>query len=247
VSAVVSLTLRALRVRGAADLPGYERSLRVACTASPPPFGMGWYGDRFRALAIDPRWLAMSLIDNAAKEGAGSKKLWRLAGRTRDAEIAEQIRRHAVDESRHALVYIAMLQTAFPGAVSGAVGHALADLSPRYRLRDRPRRRGAASRRRVLDELIQMNLGEIRTRINQLLLAPMITGFCPRSGKRRLRRMLGSLMDDETRHIGYTACLIERAITEEGERFVHRTMARRLAEFNRMTLDEVGGGAYAAT
>jgi hypothetical protein len=208
---------------------------------------MGWYGDRFRALAIDPQWLAMSLIDNAAKEGAGSKKLWRLAGRTEDPEIAEQIWRHSVDESRHALVYLAMLHTAFPGAVSGAARHALTDLSPHYRLRDRPCRRRVASGRRVLDELIQMNVGEIRTRINQLLLAPMIMGFCPRSGKRRLRRMLGSLMDDETRHIGYTACLIERAIAEEGERFVQRTMARRLTEFNRMTLDEVGGGMYAAT
>jgi hypothetical protein len=247
VNAVVRLTLGALRARGVGSLPGYERSLRAACAASPPPFGLDWYGDRFRALAIDPQWLATSLVDNAVKEGEGSKKLWRLAGRTKDAEIAEQIRRHAVDESRHALVYVAMLQTAFPDAVSGAVGHALADLSPRYRLRDRPRRRRPASRRRVLDELIQMNLGEIRTRINQLLLSPMIRGFCPRSGRRRLRRMLGSLIDDETRHIGYTACLIERAIVEEGEPFVHRTMARRLAEFNRMTLDEVGGGTYAAT
>ena len=246
-SAVVRLTLTALRARGAVSLPGYAQSLRAACAVSPPPFGMAWYGDRFRAFAIDPHWLAMSLVDNAAKEGAGSRKLWRLAGRTEEPEIAEQIRRHAVDESRHALVYVAMLETAFPGAVSATVHHALAGLSPRYRLRDRPPRLRAASRRRVLDELIQMNLGEIRTRINQLLLAPMITGFCPPTGTRRLRRLLGSLMEDEARHIAYTARLIEGAIDAADGRFVRRTMARRLAEFNRMTLEEVGGGAYATT
>jgi hypothetical protein len=97
----------------------------------------------------------------------------------------------------------------------------------------------------VLDELIQMNIGEIRTRINQLLLAPVITEFCPRHGKRRLSRMLASLMEDETRHIEYTARLIERAIRGGDEAYVRRTMARRVAEFNRITLAEVGG-AYAS-
>lgn len=244
-SAVVGLTLRPLPARGTGSLPGYARSLRAACKAAPPPFGMAWYGDRYRELAIEPRWLATSLIDNAAKEGEGSRKLWRLAGRTADPEIAEQIRRHAVDESRHALVYVAMLETAFPGAVGGGVRRTLTDLSPRYRLKDGLPRRRAVSRRRVLDELIQMNIGEIRTRINQLLLAPVITEYCPRHGKRRLSRMLASLMEDETRHIEYTARLIERAIRGGDEAFVHRTMARRMAEFNRITLAEVGG-AYAS-
>jgi hypothetical protein len=243
-SAVVGLTLRPLRARGAGSLPGYERSLRAACDASPPPFGMAWYGDQYRALAIDAEWLATSLIDNAAKEGEGSRKLWRLAGRSADPEIAELIRRHAVDESRHALVYIAMLETAFPGAVPGQARWKLNDLSPRYRLKDTPPRRRPASRHRVLDELIQMNIGEIRTRIHQLLLAPMITAFCPGDARRRLSRMLDSLMRDEIRHVEYTARLIERAIRNGDAAFVRRTMARRLAEFNRITLTDVGESAY---
>lgn len=247
VSPVVGLTLRALRARGADSLPAYARALRAACEASPPPFGMAWYGDRYRELATDPGWLARSLIDNAAKEGEGSRKLWRLASRATDPEIAEGVRRHAVDESRHALVYLAMLETAFPGAVPEGARRKLTELSPRYRFKDSPPRRPAASKHRVLDELIQMNIGEIRTRINQLLLAPMIAGFCPRRARRRVSRMLRALMDDETRHIEYTARLIERAIHGGDAAFVRRTMARRLAAFNRITVAEVGEGAYAAT
>jgi hypothetical protein len=208
---------------------------------------MAWYGDRYRELAVDLVWLARSLIDNAVKEGAGARKLWRLSGRTRDPAIAEQIRRHALDESRHALVYIAILATALPGAVPDTIRRSLMGLSPRYRFGEHPRRRRPASRRRVLDELIQMNIGEIRTRIHQLLLAPVIKTCCPRSGRRRLSRMLESLMHDETRHIEYTARLIERAAGEGEQAYVENTMARRLAEFNRITVAEVGGGGDAST
>lgn len=246
-SPVVGLTLRALKARGTGSLGAYSRALRAACDASAPAFGMAWYGDRYRELASDPRWLATSLIENAAKEGEGSRALWRLAGRIAGPEVAEQIRRHAVDESRHALVYIGMLETAFPGATADGVRRKLVRLSPRYRFKDSPPRSPAVSPLRLLDELIQMNIGEIRTRINQLLLAPMVTGVCPRSGRRRLARMLESLMADETRHIEYTARLIDRAIRSGAEAFVHRVMRRRLAEFDRMTVAEVGGGAHAST
>ena len=127
-SPVVALTLDALpRARA---LRGYAATLRAACRAAPPPFGMAWYGDAFRGLAMDVRWLAHSLVDNAAREGAGARDLWRLSARTRDPEVAEQIRQHAVDESRHALVSVAMLETALPGAASRRGARALRRLSP---------------------------------------------------------------------------------------------------------------------
>lgn len=245
-SAVVSLTLRALARGGAHRLRGYARALRSACAASPPPFGLFWYGERFRRLARDPDWFALALIQNAAREGEGARKLWRLAGRTADPAIAEQIRRHAVDESRHALIYVAMLETVFPTAVSASLRPVLARVSPRYRLRDRPPGRPPLSGRRVLDELIQMNIGEIRTRINQALLGPVATAYCPPARRRRLTRMLQSLMDDETRHVAYTARILERAIADGRGEFVHRTLARRLDQFNRLTEREVGGHHGAA-
>lgn len=243
--AVVREILHVLDGLGVAPVPRYAASLRAACRASPPAFGAAWYGRRYRTLASDPGWLATSLVVNAQKEGEGSRKLWRLAARIDDPDASERVRRHAVDESRHALVYLAMLDTVFPGAVGERDRSRLRELSPRYRAGDRPSRLRPAPRRRVLDELIQMNIGEIRTRLNQLLLAPAARRCCPPPGRRRLTRMLAALLQDETRHIAYTASLLERAMVAGEERFVRRTMARRLAEFNRITLGEVQRGRHA--
>jgi hypothetical protein len=245
VDEVASEILTALDAAGAGPLPGYTAGLRAACGASPPAFGTGWYRRRYRELARVPGWLAVSLVVNAEKEGEGSRKLWRLAARADDPDVAEQVRRHALDESRHALVYLALLDTVFPGSVRERDRARLRELSPRYRAGDKPRARRRATRRRVLDELIQMNIGEIRTRLNQLLLAPAARRYCPARGRRRLARMLTALLADETRHIAYTARLLERAIVEGEGAFVRRTMARRLAEFNAITLAEVAGGGHA--
>jgi hypothetical protein len=238
-TAVADLTLRALR-RGRNDpFPVYARSLRAACLDVPPVFGSAWYGDRYRELATDPRWLAESLLVNAAKEGRGSRELWALAGRARDPIIAEAVREHALDESRHALMYLAILDLVFPGALGGR-RPAFRTLSPRYSAREHPPAGRPARSRQMLDALIQMNLGEIKTRINQLLMMPVVTAYCPPATRGRLARILRALLLDETRHVRYTARLIERAgATGEGA-FVSVTMHRRLALLNRITLSEVG-------
>jgi hypothetical protein len=222
------------------SFPGYGRSLRAAYRRCPPVFGTAWYGDRFRQLAAEPRWLAESLLVNAAKEGRGSRELWTLAGRAGDPVIAEAVRRHALDESRHALMYLAILDLTFPAAVPSARRAGFRALSPRYGAGDRPPARRPARPREMLDALIQMNLGEIRTRINQLLMMPVVRAYCAPVNRPRLSRILRALLGDETRHVRYTAHLIERAI-EAGEReFVTTTMRRRLALLNRITLSEIG-------
>jgi hypothetical protein len=245
VGQVADEILTTLDAAGAGRLPEYAAGLRAACAASAPVFGTARYRRHYRELARDPGWLAISLVVNAEKEGEGARKLWRLAGRAGEPEVAEQVRHHALDESRHALVYLALLDTVFPGSVRDEDRLRLRELSPRYRSGDRPARRRRATRRRVLDELIQMNIGEIRTRLNQLLLAPAARRCCPARGRRRLTRMLTALLADETRHILYTAGLLERAIVEGEGPFVRRTMVRRLAQFNAITLAEIAGGAHA--
>jgi len=100
---VSELTISALRQIDNDALVGYASCLSTACERYPPPFGMAWYGDKYREVASDPNWLAASLVANSQKEGEGSRTLWRLAGRTADVEMANAVRRHAVDESRHAV------------------------------------------------------------------------------------------------------------------------------------------------
>ena len=99
---VPDTALRALQHFGIDGLDEYGRALRAACAASPPPFGKAWYGDRYRYYATDPSWFASSLIGNAAKEGEGSSSLWDLSARIRDENVADLVRRHAIDELRHA-------------------------------------------------------------------------------------------------------------------------------------------------
>ena len=237
---VADLTLRAVRGGRSAGVPWYARTLRAACRSSPPVFGAAWYGDRYRMLATDPRWVAESLLHNAAKEAQGSRELWDLAGRAKDPEVAVAVRNHAVDESRHARMYVAILDLAFPGALSPAGRYAVRGLAPRYGDRESPPRRAPLTPRRLLDALIQVNLGEIKTRVNQLLLTPILTAYAPRASRRRLMRILQALLRDETRHVAYTAHFIEQALAGGQHVFVMTTMRRRLALLNRITESEIG-------
>jgi hypothetical protein len=241
---VAELTLQALQKHGTERLPGYTASLCTACNAYPPPFGMEWYGEKYREAASDPDWLAMSLIANAAKEGEGAQKLWGLAGRTANHKVADQIRVHAIDEARHARLYIAMLDTAFPGAVSEEIRPTLMNLSPGYSSKDQPPASQLTAETNVLDELIQMNIGEIRTRIHQLLLRPVLTIYCPIGRRGKLTQILDSILEDETRHIEYTARLIEQGIIGGFKGFIHSMMTQRLNEFNQITLNEIGKSSY---
>jgi hypothetical protein len=237
-------TIQALRAHGTETLPLYEAALRAACTVHPPPFGQAWYGERYRAVASDPVWLASSLVANAEKEAEGARKLWALAGRTPDTDVAEAIRRHAIDESRHALMYIAMCEIVFPEALAGEIAEHAKSLSPRYSYRDFPPNLVKALSELIVDNLIQMNIGEIRTRIHQLLMRPMIVAHCPEDRQDRLMWVLDSLLDDETRHVQYTARLIEKAAQNGRAESVKAMLAARLNDFNAITVAETGAAQF---
>ncbi len=211
----------------------------------PPPFGEAWYGERYRSAAMDPGWFARSLIANAEKEGEGSKKLWALAARTPDSRIAEAVRLHAIDESRHAMLYVTMCNLTFPDAMDNEVKTYAEEISPRYSVKDYPPAAPKATWESVTDELIQMNIGEIRTRIHQLLLRPVISVYCTDENRVRLQRLLDSLLHDETRHVQYTARLIEEKARDGHGTLVATTTKRRVREFNEITLEEVGTTQFA--
>jgi uncharacterized ferritin-like protein (DUF455 family) len=95
----------------------------------------------------------------------------------------------------------------------------------------------------MLDELSQMNIGEIRTRIHQLLMRPVIRAYCRETMRPRLQRVLDRLLNDETRHIKYTARLIDR-LSSGREQAAISVFSTRLAEFNEITLREVGQAQF---
>jgi hypothetical protein len=231
--------LSALRQFGFDGLEEYGRALRAACAASPPPFGLAWYGERYRSYATDPSWFASSLVANAAKEGEGSETLWSLSARIKDRKVADLVRRHAIDESRHARFYISLLKLTFPELLDDIQRHQLANLSPGYTSHDHPDPTEPSTEEQVLDELIQMNIGEVRTLIHQMLMSPVIVLHSPPNCRRRMQALMGGLGRDERIHIGYTAKLINVA-AKKNPKLAYGLMERRLRDFNALTLTEVG-------
>lgn len=237
--AVPEIARRALHDQGEGGLPAYFAALTLSCEKTPPPFGMAWYGERFRDFAVRPEWMANSLIQNATKEADGARQLWLLSGRTPAPEIAEAIRQHAIDEARHARYYIAMLDLAFPDAAPPAERDRFLAGLPKFSQADFPERTAPAKLESVFDELVQMNVGEIRTLIHQLLMRPVLTRHCPRDNLARLEALLDSIAADEAKHITYTARLIETRCRTHPDA-IQTLFVERLAEFNEITLQEAG-------
>lgn len=236
---VARMTARALQDHGVEGLPIYRRILATSCNEFPPPFGRMEYGELFRASAADPDWMALSLATNSQSEGEGSQHLWDLAASTRDANIARQIQHHAIDESRHSRTYVRLLELIF--SVDERLAAQLRQLSPGYTRATplTPRKGSPFAHPATVDELIQMNIAEIRTRIHQLLQRPVLLAYCRPDRRARVRRILDALLFDETRHIAYTARLIEHAAQESSSAEVIDLMRKRVRDFNEITDDEI--------
>jgi hypothetical protein len=243
---VAQLTLDALRGHGADAWPSYRHALVTAFRKSPPPFGFRYYGDTYRHAATDPHWLATSLMTNAAREGEGAGQLWDLAACTPAAGVANQVRQHAIDESRHARGYIAILDLVFPGAVDDEFHAQLVTLSPGYTSHSpmQPHDGSPFAHPITVDELIQMNIAEIRTLVHHLLQRPMLLAHCAVERHDRLQRILDALLSDETRHIAYTAALVEGFARDGGADRVNRLMQERLSDFNAITIEELGKNVF---
>lgn len=234
-------TLRALREQNIPILPHYDNFLLNACNKSPPLFGETSYAQIYKEAALDPQWLAISLITNAEREGDGAKRLWNLAACTPDIEIAEQIRQHAIDESHHSLAYVLMLDIAFPEAVDRKLHGELLTLSPGYTRQQKSiaTPNSPFAHAITLDDLIQMNIAEIRTRVHHLMQRPMLLRFCSEDNKARLARILDRLLYDETRHIAYTACLIERLSSDGDASMAEDLLLERMNDFDTITRKEL--------
>lgn len=238
---VARMTVTALAQHGVPALPAYRRALVRACGESPPPFGKRQYAKLYRDSARDPDWVALSLATNAESEGDGAEHLWDMAACTPDAGIAAQVKRHAIDEARHSRGYVTLIGLVFPGAMDEELRALLETLSPGYtQAMPLAAKEGSPyARPATVDELIQMNIAEIRTRLHHLFQRPVLLRYCPAQHRARVERILDSLLLDETRHIAYTARLIERAAQETAMDQVMDLMHERVRDFNDITDHEI--------
>ncbi|HEU4412497.1 MAG TPA: hypothetical protein VFS43_45060 [Polyangiaceae bacterium] len=182
---------------------------------------------------------------NAKKEGEGAQVLWKMVGEVASELVARNVHQHAVDESNHAQYYVKILQWTFPGCAEGEVEQALQQISPRHSLRVTPHRRTPPDPIEVtLDEMVQMNIGEIRTRVHQLLPWPAVLEHCPPEHLKKVRGLISTLLRDETRHIAYTAQILEQAIAAGRASSVRDRMAERFEQFCDLTRTELGGARF---
>jgi hypothetical protein len=246
VNIAAELTLESLRVHYGAAGPHYRDALTTACRKAPPPFGTKNYKKIYRDVAKNPNWMVVSLIQNAQGEGEGSGHLWDLATSTPDPRVAAQVKAHAIDESRHAKAYLAMLDLTFPGVVESEFRAKLTSLSPGYTQRSRfePHAGSPYASAVTLDDLIQMNIAEIRTLVHHLIQRPMLLSYCAPERRHRLALLHDRLRLDEARHIGYTAALIEEFAQRGKADAVKRLMQERMNDFNAITNEDLGRGAF---
>lgn len=245
---------RILRVAGVAlaqrDPRGayrhYLAALGKAVAEQPPPFGMNAYAETYHDASEQGEWLAISLIANAQREGDGARRLWSLAANAAEPTAFNPLKRHAVDESHHALAYLTLLDLTFPGALAPKFRVDLEQLSPRFAIADQVVAVAGSpyAHAPTVDDYIQMNIAEIRTTIHHTLQRSAITRHCPPANFARAGRILDSLLRDELSHVAYTARLIEAAAASLPASIVPDLMCRRLCDFNRITTAELARSEF---
>jgi rubrerythrin len=249
VNIVASLTIEALRKLGVPELQTYESSLISSCDAVRPVFGTRDYGEIYRSAAIDPGWMAVSLITNADAEGDGAKRLRDIACSTTREEFAAEIRQHALDEARHSKWYLSILDLVFPDTPDEELRTLLSTVSPNLTEPEQfvADQQSPFAHEVTLDDLVQMNIAEIRTRIHHMLQRQMLLAHCDKDVREPVTKILDRLLLDETRHIAYTARLIERLAWEgqsKGSCCARGLMHERLRDFNIITEGEINAASF---
>lgn len=228
------------------ECPRYFAGLDLALRDEPPPFGTSEYGLIYRSLSVEPEWMAVSLITNAEREGDGSKRLWSLAACSVDERQQHLLKRHACDESRHSLIYLSLLDLAFPGAVSPEFRAELRQLSPGFTMRQDlfPVPGSPYAKVPTIDDFLQMNIAEIRTAIHHTMQRPALAGHCPPENQDKITKLHDALLTDELAHIAYTAVLVDEIGRDADPDRLHALFRRRFHDFNTITTEELGGNVF---
>ncbi|MDJ0737016.1 MAG: hypothetical protein QNJ47_23600 [Nostocaceae cyanobacterium] len=241
---VSELVINYLQRYGCQISEDYKTFLREACEIYPPPHGMAWYGNYYRQFARKPEWFANSLMANAAEEGNGSRKVWQFSRCIQDSECAKLVRSHSIDESRHSKMFVALLNILFPTQLSADFRSQLQALSPNYYHHKHPttepiNRDSILDTKMVMDEIIKINLLEIRALILQLLLRPVLQAYATPKDLAKVTTMSDLFIYDETKHVEYSAYCIGKYIQQGNQEWVREMMIYRQQTVNEMFLTDV--------
>jgi hypothetical protein len=228
------------------EAPFYFEALERAIKDEPPPFDTAAYAELYLTSSESPTWMAVSLITNAEREGDGAKRLWSLAACSDEQETQRLLKRHALDESRHALFYLALLDITFPGATAPSFRRELNSLSPHFSatqplvaIEGSP-----YAKKPTIDDFIQMNIAELRTAIHHIMQRPAIAMHCPEDKRKPIVSIQDSLLRDELKHVAYTGVLIDQLAKNMPPDRVHDLFRKRFHLFNMITMNELGEGVF---
>jgi hypothetical protein len=241
---VPSEVAAALQTLNASRYSSYMMTLQNANRTFPPPYAEKQYATDYQGHACDPFWLASCLLANAVKEADGARQLSVFAGciPSDRSPIVDAVIRHATDEAKHARVFLQLLHLIFPEAeISDRLRSDLQAHLPSPPMNVVVSDRVPYSAEQLIDEISQINIGEIRTRINQLILRPLLLAHAPKEQKTRVRRIVDNLLHDEQKHIVYTAEILEHFAGNGYGPVLERIYLHRFRRFNERTIRELNG------
>jgi hypothetical protein len=220
------------------DVSRYVGLFETAVKREIPPYFQAFYGESFRMHVENPIWVIQSLVSNAIKEGEGSRDLAIVADECENASLTSDLAVHIKDEAKHCRMYLGLIQIVFPDALPPDAKEKIRSTFPEVDYKASSAKK--LSLWKMLDYLIQINLGEVRTRIHQKLLEPVLCAYCPPDNRGALSNTLCKLAGDECCHIKYTAARIGALSREFLANDVEALFCQRFLEFNRYTDKELG-------
>lgn len=241
---VASEVIEALKAHNVFDCPTYIQTVTSAANTHPAPYVTPEYSAEYQQRAYDPFWLSACLIANTVKEAEGATQLAVFASRIPPelTAIAKSVIRHANDEAKHAKVFLHLLDLTFPEAVlTPQLKSDLEALIPSLPVKMPSASLKLYNKKQVLDELCQINIGEIRTRVNQLILKPVLEAHAPPQNKVKVKNVMSRLLKEEQQHIAYTAEYLEQMAREGQRESFESIYPHRFSRFNARTICELRG------
>lgn len=223
-----------------APVDSYAECLTLAFDGFSPVFTQPPYADFYlQCTASVPAWIPSNILANAKKESDGSRLLFELWRRVHnDAALEDDVLYHVRDEVRHSKLFVTLAELSYPSLSGSAV---ISDVrSTLFSLDSEPLVKASErlSDQDILDHLVQMNLGEIRTRVHISMIAPLVSAVTPPVNRAKVEKLLASLVSDETAHVAYTARHIERFCAKRGTDEVASLFKKRLRDLHDYTIDE---------
>jgi hypothetical protein len=236
-------TLDLVREHTGNDLPRFTECVQRAFKEVAPIFLRPRYGEFFwHCSSTVPGWLPRVVLANARMESDGSAKLLSLwQDINYSSEIEDQVLFHATDEARHSRLFVKLVSMAFPGMFADGALSTYRGKLTKIEKHKLVKSATPIDVKALIDNLVQMNMGEIRTRLHMELIAPVLHAFTPDESKAELECMLQGLAHDEIVHIGYIAGILEEMCADGDSELVRSLYVRRLRDFNELTRDQTQG------